>query len=261
MILVEEIQPETIQGDYLQLESRLMESFRYIPLEKKHYEVYSSFYADLLLSIGSTLDSCFSHAAHSQVYDNDENFLKLRKLSKPEIKDYKAVYEPFYQMSKREVHFLLDYEISCENWDEPYSKYAVLKPYHLWHCPDSMETRPGKWWTAYNKIKHNRYEYIKRANLQNVLDALAGLFLFLFVHIGYRKIWLVLDYVYPKGHLDLWKDLLCKEPILRSTKIRDVVYVKTKLFGSFYELEEGFYGKSKTPPGVYLSPYPHFRSL
>ncbi|HQO79312.1 MAG TPA: hypothetical protein PLG17_12475 [Thermodesulfobacteriota bacterium] len=47
-----------------------------------------------------------------------------------------------------------------------------LKPWDNWNRPRGVPL----WWTAYNKIKHQRHVEYPRANLKNVLNAVAGLF-------------------------------------------------------------------------------------
>lgn len=41
------------------------------------------------------------------------------------------------------------------------------------------EPKPPYWWTSYNKVKHHRAENFQKANLKNVLNAVAGLVLLL----------------------------------------------------------------------------------
>jgi hypothetical protein len=47
-----------------------------------------------------------------------------------------------------------------------------LRPWVNW----SEKKTPPFWWTAYNKTKHERNAQYHRANLQNALNAVAGLF-------------------------------------------------------------------------------------
>ncbi len=47
-----------------------------------------------------------------------------------------------------------------------------LKPWDNWNQPRGVPL----WWTAYNKIKHERHTEYHRANLKNVLNAVSGLF-------------------------------------------------------------------------------------
>ncbi len=57
-----------------------------------------------------------------------------------------------------------------------------LIPWQNWRC-DKTPT----WWTAHNKVKHQRSSYFEKASLQNVLNAMAGLFL-LTLHFYRREI-------------------------------------------------------------------------
>ena len=54
---------------------------------------------------------------------------------------------------------MLRYNLKFTPWDE-------------WHNNESPS-----WWRFYNKIKHERHQYYEEANLENVLNAMAGLFL------------------------------------------------------------------------------------
>ena len=47
-----------------------------------------------------------------------------------------------------------------------------LRPWDNWTQPQGVPN----WWTAYNKIKHHRHTEYHQANLKNVLNAVAGLF-------------------------------------------------------------------------------------
>ena len=47
-----------------------------------------------------------------------------------------------------------------------------LTPWDEWRKPDGVPF----WWTAYNKIKHQRDSEYHRAHLKNALNAVAGLF-------------------------------------------------------------------------------------
>jgi hypothetical protein len=48
----------------------------------------------------------------------------------------------------------------------------TLTPWDEWGKPSGVPF----WWTAYNKIKHNRDSEYHRAALKNVLNSVAGLF-------------------------------------------------------------------------------------
>ena len=49
----------------------------------------------------------------------------------------------------------------------------TLQPWQKWGV---KKDNPPLWWTAYNKIKHQRHTHYHSGNLKNVLNAIAGLF-------------------------------------------------------------------------------------
>lgn len=48
----------------------------------------------------------------------------------------------------------------------------TLEPWSNWQRDDTPD-----WWRDHNKVKHQRGEHFQKANLQNVLNAMGGLFL------------------------------------------------------------------------------------
>lgn len=62
-----------------------------------------------------------------------------------------------------------------------------LQPFLNWK--DAPNYQSPDWWTPYNKVKHERLDNYKEANLKNVLNALAGLYIlenYLVKYIGDR---------------------------------------------------------------------------
>ena len=49
------------------------------------------------------------------------------------------------------------------------------QPFMNWK--DEPNYKSPDWWKPYNKVKHERIDYYKMANLKNVLNSLAGLFI------------------------------------------------------------------------------------
>jgi hypothetical protein len=58
----------------------------------------------------------------------------------------------------------------------------TLQPWGEWRSANGVPC----WWTAYNKIKHERATEFERANLKNALDAVGGLFIAL-LHLHRHK--------------------------------------------------------------------------
>lgn len=70
-------------------------------------------------------------------------------------------------------------------------KNIKLQPFMKWSVKtiNKKETVCLKWWTLYNEVKHNRAAKYQEANLKNVLNSLAGLYIlenYLVKYIGDR---------------------------------------------------------------------------
>ena len=138
---------------YLLLEKDFQLTTEYVTLSEDNYNVYSVSYLKLLLTIGSEIDVMLEF---------------LAKLYEPTTK------ETGFGCSK----ILLKNEPDIKSLElKLRSEELIIKP---WDCKTIPE-----WWTAYNEIKHNRYEpaakfdssrkYYQYANLKNVISALAAL--------------------------------------------------------------------------------------
>lgn len=57
-------------------------------------------------------------------------------------------------------------------------KYGLeFNPWENWENVGSLVGKSPDWWKSYTSIKHNRHEDYKKANLKNVLNAVAALFI------------------------------------------------------------------------------------
>ena len=89
-------------------------------------------------------------------------------IKKLKIKDY-------FKISH--VARLSEYKVSFERWI-PYREY---KPFAVW---ENVEYVPLSWYQSYNKIKHNRFINFSEANLENLMNAIAGLLCILHAQYG-----------------------------------------------------------------------------
>lgn len=138
---------------YLLLEEDFKTTTEYVTLCKDNYSTYSTAYLKLLLTIGSEIDVMLEF---------------LAKLYEPTTKEKGFGCSKILLKHETDIKSL---EILVRNED-----FSVFP----WDCTSIPE-----WWTAYNEIKHNRYEdaimfnsakkYYQFANLQNVLNSLAAL--------------------------------------------------------------------------------------
>ena len=54
-------------------------------------------------------------------------------------------------------------------------KEIELQPFSNWKSTPDFKS--PDWWSPYNKVKHSRIENYKNANLKNIINALAGLYI------------------------------------------------------------------------------------
>jgi hypothetical protein len=145
-------------------EEKLFDSMHFVSLDPGNLGTWGEGYADLLRSVGDDVDSFFREMAkcpsrkclHLPV--GFTNIGKGKAVKDLTIEDYRKVFDPIYELSKTEIHV-----------HSGPSEIPVRSPFH-----DFDKKTPG-WWTAYNHIKHQYYEKMKEATLENVIDALGGL--------------------------------------------------------------------------------------
>lgn len=140
---------------YLLLEKEFSTTVKYIAIDPINFVAYSSMYAKIILQIGSEVDV----TAKTLCREIDNSF------SGDGINIYEKIIENRFTEFNR-------IEVSCGDIEiYPWAEWSSHSPF---------------WWTAYNKIKHNRTEEIeirgvkqecyKFANQEIALNALAGLF-------------------------------------------------------------------------------------
>lgn len=146
-------------NQYILLEKEFLKTLQFVSLNEDNKRTYSNAYQKLILELGSEID-----IALKQYCLFLESSFKGEK-----IHDYKKI------VTLKKVEFV-EQEIKVIVTDE------VLQPWRLWN---EGKNSPY-WWTAYNKIKHDRASfgeidgikqlYYKFANQEYTLLALAGLF-------------------------------------------------------------------------------------
>ena len=135
---------------YLSLVDDVDRISRYVDLTADNYATYSTELTRILLTAGSEIDV----VAKLLCYSIDPG-------SKPNnIIEYGRLLLPKYSG-------LTSVEVSIARTG------LSFVPWFDW-----SNTQAPMWWTNYNKVKHERNAYFKEANLCNVLNAVAGLCVF-----------------------------------------------------------------------------------
>lgn len=147
-------------SQYLSLEKEFKNTFHYLALDVKNEDSYSQAYAKLMLEIGSEVDVVFKEYCKAI----DTSFKS----------SYKTVFRYKECIANCKPDFITQ-PVVIKNYNR------ILIPWQEWQTLDSPY-----WWTAYNKVKHERtsivaingvkQEGFRFANQKNTLLALAGLY-------------------------------------------------------------------------------------
>lgn len=157
---------------YRYLETRVLECSRYVAFAQENSKTWSETFADLLMLTGSAIDSFLRYMKDCPVISNLPEVAKVslrirkRKTKQWNIGDFMSAYEPVYEFSQN--HVLVPFGLSNFGKREPFRGFEKRKS--------------PIWWKAYNHLKHDYYEKIREATLENTLDALAALLILNTLH-------------------------------------------------------------------------------
>lgn len=152
---------------YQYLESKLVNISNVIVIDRKNHKAWGEELADLLVLTGNAMDTFFRNMYDCPNFKNDPNYLSIKKpKEKWDISDYRRVFEPYYELSKNVI--TAGYGLGDAQKIRPFSRFSERRP---------------SWWSAYNKVKHEYYDHLPKANLRNVLNCLGGLLILNAIHL------------------------------------------------------------------------------
>lgn len=160
---------------YIELENQLLQTKKYVEFNKSNYKTFSIEYLKLLQATCSEIDVVSKIIAE----DYDENF---KKLDNKNIQVWGLyLHKVFPDIEEIAVTFLNEGTIiPWKNWD--YETFYDKSGRFRYRLKKDKET--PVWWTAYNKVKHERiFPYgegktnYSRANLENLILAMSALFI------------------------------------------------------------------------------------
>lgn len=135
---------------YLMLEKRFVESIEFVELHEDNFDAFSNGYALLIQAIGAELDTVF------------KEFCGFNTTDRKTVADY--------------AQYILNNTTDIKNQKISVQEYDIeIQPFMNWDI-----NRPGQslqWWGAFTDVKHNRYEQLKQAKQENVLNILGALYL------------------------------------------------------------------------------------
>lgn len=144
---------------FLAIERDLETLARYVEFDPKNFDCFSIEIARLLLAAAAEVD-----IVCKQICRRANQSSKART-----IHQYRDEIVQLFPKFNAYPVLIARFELRLQPWDEWTKKGGV-----------------PVWWTAYNKIKHERATEFERANLKNALDAVAGLFIAL-LHLHREK--------------------------------------------------------------------------
>jgi hypothetical protein len=180
---------------FLSLEKEFCETLRYVEFDDNQQKVYSFEYARLLILICSELDVVFKII--SEKFDNDA---KVEKISQ-----YYEILSKKYDLNSEPVYI------------DRFSK--EIKPFLEWR-----KNKPPTWWTAHNKIKHERHKSFEKASLINTLSAICGLYLANFITLSEFNL---------VKNVNEWPILVDREHIPSNAIMLQAAYKELKLVDSY----------------------------
>jgi len=134
---------------FLAIERDLEVLSRYVEFDERNFQCFSIEIARIVLAAGAEIDVVckqMCQAVNPGSIANDINAYRTEiKSAIPNIPDFKVLVPRFG---------------------------IILQPWDEWRS----QTGVPLWWTAYNKIKHQRDFQYHQASLKNALNAVAGLF-------------------------------------------------------------------------------------
>lgn len=206
--------------EYVALESSFEVIISHIPLTKNHFDVWSLKIGDLLIVLGSVVDSFFKLSLNDSEFDDIDGVKEIREGKHHTIKEYRELFEKYYELSKKKIYIR--------------SMDIFIYPFKDWTSKDSPF-----WWNGYQQIKHNRFINKEQATLENLLYGMAGLFLLNTIHLPSRQVLRRLNYIKTywnklgEGYLESL--VIDKEPIGEQSNSLEIFYVETKIFGYVFE--------------------------
>lgn len=134
---------------YLNLEDDFSNTTKFVTLDEDNFKTFSIVYQKLLLAVGSECEVLFKELCGF----GSEDFKK--------ISDYKA------EIKSRNL-MPLDNNVRIMR----FSKMMKIAP-----LGEEWPEKTPYWWKKYNEVKHGRSMNYRKANLKNILYALASLYL------------------------------------------------------------------------------------
>ncbi len=143
--------PEKYIHSFLLIQNDIQKLFEYIEPVDKNKEAYSYRTHELFIRVCIEVESNCKAILR-------ENGYTLKKENYWNMDDYRLI---------EKTHRLSEYEIFLPRWGGELGRY---KPFRSWPSGKGL-----KWYSWYNKVKHDIHSNFRHANIKNLVEATSGL--------------------------------------------------------------------------------------
>lgn len=158
---------------FLELEARFSAFVRAVPPSSEHSRVHSPVLASILLDACSLIETVLKSTMDSQRYNNIANIQQHR------ARRY-AQAPPFLNINDLRAVFRPDSLYAKPVWFLPRGESSF--PWYVWR----NQAGNPRWWSAYNDVKHSRFDNARRATLGTTMHAVKALFLTVVQSLDFR---------------------------------------------------------------------------
>jgi len=159
--------PEHYVRAFLLIQSDLQKLFEFIEPADANLAAYSYRIHELLMRTCIEVEANFKAILKENIFNPTKRDGSARPEKDWNIHDYKKV---------NTTHHLASYKVFLPIWDGAKSCFEPFKP---WAGAAELA-----WYQAYNASKHDRQNEFKKANFENLLNAVAGLLVLLSSQFG-----------------------------------------------------------------------------
>ncbi len=159
--------PEHYVRAFLLIQSDLQRLFEFVEPSDKNLGTYSYRIHELFMRTCIEIEANFKAILKENIYNPTDKKGDARPEKTWNIHDYKKV---------NKTHHLSAYRVHIPIWE---GTSSVYEPFKQWAGSTDLF-----WYQAYNKSKHDRQIEFKGANLENLLNSVAGLLVLLSSQFG-----------------------------------------------------------------------------
>ena len=147
---------------FLMIQSDLIKLFEFIEPADENIKTFSFRIHSLFMRTCIEIEANFKAILQENIYTPKDKKGKKRKESAWNISDYKLI---------DKTHHLSSYTIELPIWNGSKNKF---NPFSDWR-----ENKSLFWYKAYNQSKHDRQNNFKKANFENLMNAVSALLILL----------------------------------------------------------------------------------